>query len=168
MAFSIRYQAAGALFYRTFVQRLHHILHNHRHGKILVMKNLLTVSLLLSSLAVYAQVDTSYVYDTSTPYGTLDIRIAKSSSRYYYLQEDKTISFRENSSGVKTNTFRDMTSWNSAAYGQGNMREKSGTADYFIMNYRLLFPVGYQPNYSQGYPMIVMLHGAGERANCWD
>ena len=132
------------------------------------MKNLLTVSLLILSLAVQAQVDTSYIYNTNAPYGTLDIRIAKSSSRYYYLQEDKTISFRESSPGVKTNTFRDMTSWNSASYGQGNLREKSGTADYFIMNYRLLFPVGYQPNYSKGYPMIVMLHGAGERANCWD
>ena len=132
---------------------------NHLHGKILVMKNLLTVSLLVLSLAAaQAQVDTSYVYNTSMPYGTLDIRIAKSSSRYYYLQEDNTISFRESSPGVKTNTFRDMTSWNSAPYGQGNLREKSGTADYFIMNYRLLFPVGYQPNYSEGYPMIVMLH----------
>ena len=120
------------------------------------MKNLLTVSLLILSLAVQAQVDTSYIYNTNAPYGTLDIRIAKSSSRYYYLQEDKTISFRESSPGVKTNTFRDMTSWNSASYGQGNLREKSGTADYFIMNYRLLFPVGHHPNSWPAHP----LHGA--------
>ena len=132
------------------------------------MKKILTLFLLSVSLGSMAQVDTSYVYNTTMPYGTLDIRIAKSPSRYYYLQEDKTISFRQNASGEKTNTFRDMTSWDSSPYRQGNLREKNGTADYFIMNYRLLFPVGYQESYDEGYPMIVMMHGAGERANCWD
>jgi hypothetical protein len=116
----------------------------------------------------FAQVDTSFVYNTSKPYGTLDIRVAKSSSRYYYLQENKTVSFRESSPGVKTNTYRDMTSWDSSPYGQGNMREKNGTADAFVMNYRLLYPNGYNPTYTPGYPLIVFIHGAGERANCWD
>lgn len=118
--------------------------------------------------ATLAQVDTTFIYNTTTPYGTLDIRIAKSSTRYYYLQENKTFSFRESSPGVRTNTFRDMTSWDSSPYTQGNLREKNGTADNFIMNYRLLFPVNYNASYSEGYPMIVMVHGAGERANCWD
>lgn len=36
------------------------------------------------------------------------------------------------------------------------------------MNFRLLYPVGYDPNYEPGYPMIVMMHGAGERGNCWN
>jgi hypothetical protein len=116
----------------------------------------------------YAQVDTTFIYNTSTPYGTLDIRLAKSSTRYYYLQENITFSYRESSPGVKTNTYRDMTSWNSSAYTEGNMREKNGTADAFVMNYRLLFPVSYKPAYSPGYPLIIMMHGAGERANCWD
>lgn len=132
------------------------------------MKNLLAVLLLSVSLGGYSQVDTSFVYNTNRPYGTLDIRIAKSSTRYYYLQEDVTVSFREDASGQKTNTYRDMTSWNSSPYGQGNLREKNGTRDDFIMNYRLLFPVEYQSSYTDGYPMIVMMHGAGERANCWD
>lgn len=132
------------------------------------MKNLLIFLPLLVSVCGFAQVDTSYVYNTSKPYGTLDIRIAKSSTRYYYLQENRTISFRESSPGVKTNTYKDMTSWDSSPYTQGNMREKIGTSDVFIMNYRLLFPQGYQPNYAEGYPMIVMMHGAGERGNCWD
>ncbi|MFZ6010508.1 MAG: fibronectin type III domain-containing protein [Bacteroidota bacterium] len=117
---------------------------------------------------VFAQVDTSYVYNTNTGYGTLDIRIAKSATRYYYLQENKTISFRESSPGVKTNTYLDMTSWDSSPYTQGNLREKSGASDYFIMNYRLLFPNNYSTTYSPGYPIIVMMHGAGERGNCWD
>ena len=118
--------------------------------------------------ASFAQVDTTFIYKTTAPYGTLDIRIAKSSTRYYYLQENKTFSFRESAPGVKTGTYRDMTSWDSSPYTQGNLREKNGTADYFVLNYRLLFPSNYNPGYAEGYPMIVMMHGAGERANCWD
>jgi hypothetical protein len=116
----------------------------------------------------FSQVDTTFVYNTTTPYGTLDIRIAKSATRYYYLQENKTFSFRESSPGVRTETFRDMTSWDSNPYTQGNLRERNGSIDNFIMNYRLLFPVGYNATYTQGYPLIVMMHGAGERGNCWD
>lgn len=115
-----------------------------------------------------AQVDTSYVYKTGLPYGTLDIRIAKSATRYYYLKENETVSFRESSPGVKTKTFRDMTSWDSSPYTEGNMREKNGTSDAFIMNYRLLFPQNYSATYSSGYPLILFIHGAGERGNCWN
>jgi predicted esterase len=118
--------------------------------------------------SVLAQVDTTYVYRTGNPYGTLDIRIAKSATRYYYLQENKTFSFRESAPGVRAETYRDMTSWDSSPYTQGNLREKNGSADYFIMNYRLLFPSNYDPNYADGYPIIVMVHGAGERGNCWE
>jgi len=100
-------------------------------------------------------------------YGTLDLRVAKSATRYYYLLENKTFSFRESSPGVKTDAFKDMTSWNSTPYTQGNLREKNGSADNFVMNYRLLFPVTYRETYSPGYPIIVFLHGAGERGNCW-
>lgn len=132
------------------------------------MKTLAGTILLLASSAAMGQVDTSYVYNASTPYGTLDIRLAKSATRYYYLQENKTFSFRESASGIKTDTYRDMTSWDSSPYSQGNLREKNGSADYFILNYRLLFPLNYQPTYNPGYPLIVMMHGAGERGNCWD
>lgn len=127
----------------------------------------LTVYLLVCH-SISAQVDTSFIYNTNTPFGTLDIRIAKSASRYYYLQENMTFSFREKSPGVKSDTYRDMTSWDSSPYTQGNLREKNGTADYFVMNYRLLFPQNYSSAYSEGYPLIVMMHGAGERGNCWD
>jgi hypothetical protein len=129
---------------------------------------LCVAGLILIYQSSFAQVDTSYVYRTGLPYGTLDIRIAKSATRYYYLQEGKTFSYRESAPGVKTNSFRDMTSWDSSPYTQGNMREKNGTADAFIMNYRLLYPGGYQPSYAEGYPLIVMVHGLGERGNCWD
>lgn len=126
------------------------------------MKNVYVVLYLIVSTAAYSQVDTSFIYNANRPYGTLDIRIAKSATRYYYLQENVTFSFRQN------NTYRDMTSWDSSPYTEGNLREKNGNSDGYILNYRLLFPQGYQAGYSEGYPMIVMLHGAGERGNCWD
>ena len=132
------------------------------------MKKIVGFIFFLASATAVAQVDTSFVYNTTTPYGTLDIRIAEAYNRYWYLQENISWSFRESSPGVKTNTFVDMTSWDSSPYTQGNMRKRSGTSDVFTMNYRLLFPSGYNSNYSPGYPIIVMLHGAGERGNCWD
>lgn len=133
------------------------------------MKNLVGFILaLFVSASALAQVDTTFIYNTTRPYGTLDIRIAEASNRFWYLQENVTVSFRQSSPGVKTNSYHDMTSWDSSPYKQGNMRKQSGTTDAFIMNYRLLFPVNYNPSYASGYPIIVMLHGLGERGNCWD
>jgi hypothetical protein len=133
------------------------------------MKKLVGLCLLLSAhFIAFSQVDTSYIYNTTMPYGTLDIRLAKSATQYYYLEEDKTISFRESTPGVRTNTYRDMTAWDSSPYSEGNMRERRGTSDAFIMNYRILFPGNYNANYSPGYPLIVMIHGGGERGNCWN
>ena len=122
---------------------------------------------LLAAGYCYAQVKPNYEYSTSMPYGTLDIRTRISASDYYYLQENKTFSFRESSPGVRTNTYLDMTTWDSSPYRQGNLRRKTGTTDRFIMNYRLLFPNGYSSTYTPGYPLIVHLHGAMERANCF-
>lgn len=132
------------------------------------MKKLLTTSLCWALCTIcLAQVKPAYQYSTTMPYGTLDIRTSISSTNYFYLQEDKTFSYRESSPGVKTNTYRDMTSWESSPYGQGNLRHKNGTSDKFKMNYRLLKPVNYSTTYSAGYPMIVLLHGAFERGNCY-
>lgn len=119
------------------------------------------------SFDLTAQVDTAFIYNTGMPYGTLDLRLAKSSTRYYYLQENRTFAFRESSPGAKTNSYKDMTSWNSSPYAQGNLRETNGSADYFIMNYRLLEPLNYSNTYKPGYPLIVFIHGGGERGNCW-
>ncbi len=116
---------------------------------------------------VFAQVDSSYIYNPSTPYGTLDLRIARSPSRYFYLQENVTFSFRESAPGVKTKTYRDMTNWDSSPYREGNLRERNGNQDHFVMNYRFLMPNNYDADYEPGYPIIIMLHGYGERGNCW-
>jgi hypothetical protein len=132
------------------------------------MKKLVGFCMIFMAVQAMGQVDTSFVYNTAMPYGTLDIRLAKSATRYYYLQENITFSFRESAPGVKTNTFKKMTSWDTSPYSQGNLREKNGKSDYYIMNYRLLFPKDYNAEYSKGYPLIVMMHGAGERGNCWD
>jgi hypothetical protein len=124
-------------------------------------------ALIVVHTAVNAQVDTTFIYNNSTPYGSLDIRIAKSASNYYHLVEDKTFSYRENA-GVKTETYRDMTSWDSSPYSQGHLKEKTSTADYFVMNYRLLKPENYNATYAPGYPLILIFHGLGERGNCWN
>lgn len=133
------------------------------------MKKIFTLSVacMVAGCYCFAQVKSSYQYNTKMPYGTLDIRTRISSSNYYYLQENKTFSFRESSPGVKTNKYVDMTSWESSPYKQGNLRQKIDTKDKFVMNYRLLFPLGYKSTYTEGYPMIVHLHGAVERANCY-
>lgn len=128
---------------------------------------LVLITVGLFPFAAFAQVKSSYLYNTSMPYGTLDIRTYISSSQYYYLQEGKTFAYRESSPGVRTYKYRDMTSWESSPYAQGNMRYKNGTSDKFVMNYRLLKPVNYITSYSAGYPMIVILHGGVERGNCY-
>lgn len=132
------------------------------------MRHFVGFILMFSCVTAFAQVDTSFIYNPSTQFGMLDIRIAEAHNRYWYLQEGVTFSFRESAPGVKTNTFRDLTSWDSSPYTEGNLRKRSGTNDAFVMNYRLLYPLNYNAEYSPGYPIIVMLHGAGERGNCWD
>jgi pimeloyl-ACP methyl ester carboxylesterase len=161
---------AGIGFYLTYVNDSIPILYLKffHDQKFTLMKKLVGLCMLMAIHSIiHAQVDTSYVFKTGLPYGTLDIRLAKSATRYYYLQEGKTVNFRESSPGVKTNSYFDMTSWDSSPYGQGNLREKNGAGDAFIMNYRLLQPLNYNPNYDPGYPLIVFIHGAGERGNCW-
>ncbi|MBT1701839.1 fibronectin type III domain-containing protein [Chryseosolibacter indicus] len=134
------------------------------------MRRILISFLIITSVVnlSIAQVDTSFIYNPNMPYGTLDLRLAKSATQYYYLQEDITFSFREDPPGVKTKTFRDMTSFDSSPYKEGNLREKNGSRDLFVMNYRILFPKNYDPNFAQGYPIIFMLHGWGETGNCWE
>jgi hypothetical protein len=60
-----------------------------------------------------------------------------------------------------------MNSWDTGPYGEGHLRYKEGSKDLFVMNYRLLKPQGYNEGYSQGYPLIVLMHGAVERGNCY-
>jgi fibronectin type 3 domain-containing protein/predicted esterase len=78
--------------------------------------------------------------------------------------QDGTWSYRTDNNGSVTG-FYDKTTWNSSPYLQGHLRQISTTK--FRMNYRFLMPGGYDANYSPGYPLIVMLHGAVERGNCW-
>lgn len=128
---------------------------------------IILLAILFSVLSLYAQVKPSYLYNTSMPYGVLDIRTSISTSEYYYLEKNKTFSFRESGGGVRTNSYVDMTNWDSSPYGQGHLRKKDGSKDKFVMNYRLLDPLGYDENFSRGYPLIVLLHGAKERGNCY-
>jgi hypothetical protein len=121
----------------------------------------------LLQINVSGQVKNEYLYNTTMPYGVLDIRTNISATNYFYLQEDETFSFRESAPGVRTNTYHDMTPWDSSPYLQGNLRRKNESKDEFVMNYRVLLPSNYDESFAQGYPMIVLLHGAKERGNCY-
>ncbi|MBL7843591.1 MAG: fibronectin type III domain-containing protein [Cyclobacteriaceae bacterium] len=107
---------------------------------------------------------------TSGIFTNIDIRLSDQdigTTRTYYLVESKTFSFRK-SNGVPTDSYHAMAGFNSINYTQGQLREVAWS-DRFRMNYRLLFPRNYNsnPNVEGGYPLIVMVHGFGERANCW-
>jgi len=58
-----------------------------------------------------------------------------------------------------------MAGFNSSQYGQGQLKVSYQASG--LMNYRLLFPVGYNHNDPYKYPMIVMMHGAGESGAGW-
>lgn len=75
------------------------------------------------------------------------------------LDSGTTFSFRPDGS------YYPMANFNSQNYTQGYLRTTGGA---FKMNYRLLFPKNYasNPNFSDGYPLIVMTHGLGEVGNC--
>ncbi|MBX2955401.1 MAG: fibronectin type III domain-containing protein [Cyclobacteriaceae bacterium] len=111
---------------------------------------------------------------------TIDIRLVNNENNFpndyttrFYLTENKTFSFRKNNSGLFTDSYHAMAGFNSINYTQGQLRmeigENAWLGDRFRMNYRLLFPRNYaaNPTVEGGYPMIVMVHGFGERGNCW-
>jgi predicted esterase/fibronectin type 3 domain-containing protein len=66
-----------------------------------------------------------------------------------------------------TGTFHDMTNWDSSPYGEGHLRQKDGDTWKFRLNYRFLLPGSYSSSYEEGYPLLILFHGAGERGNCW-
>ena len=56
-----------------------------------------------------------------------------------------------------------MVSWDDSQFKEFNYRSVNGSnAVTEFMNWRAIFPPGYQKNGPNKYPMIVMLHGAGE------
>lgn len=62
----------------------------------------------------------------------------------------------------------EMVSWNASQYREFTywLENASGGPAEF-MNWRAIFPAGYNPTGSTKYPMIVMLHGAGESGREW-
>lgn len=114
---------------------------------------------------VYSQIDTALLYNPESAFGKLDIRLSKGYGHTYYLDPGNTFSFRA-TSGQPTNHYHKMTAWDSSPYTQGNMRERVGESDWFVMNYRLLFPSNYLQSYAGGYPLVIVMHGLHERGNC--
>lgn len=64
--------------------------------------------------------------------------------------------------------YNKMVSWDDSQYKEMTYRKlsSSGSLSEF-MNWRVIFPAGYDKNNPQKYPMIVMLHGAGESGRSW-
>lgn len=107
------------------------------------------------------------------------------SSAAFAQPNDKVIHFNQTFSNRTTNgvnnglepkswTFFDMTSFDTKYYN-GNVTKPGYREGYLsepwgslIMNFRLQYPENYNPGENYDYPMIVMMHGAGERANCWN
>lgn len=117
------------------------------------------------SAVSYGQVDSSYLYDPHTPYGALDIRVSRGKGHSFFIEENRTFSFRANN-GEPTNTYLKMTAWDSSPYGEGHLKEKTDTTERFIMNYRMLRPVTYDRFFREGYPLVIVMHGLHERGNC--
>jgi predicted esterase len=61
-----------------------------------------------------------------------------------------------------------MVSWDDSQYKEFSYRilDSTGKTTDF-MNWRAIFPPGYDKNNPQKYPMILMLHGAGESGRSW-
>ncbi|WP_296623126.1 GDSL-type esterase/lipase family protein [Marivirga sp.] len=126
---------------------------------------LLSIILIFSINITSAQIVDNYLYgykfhekpDNATG-PKLDI------DRYPIL--DGTYSFREDTAGGVT-SYYDRTNWDSDQYEQGHIIDDGSQLPEFKLNFRLLKPNGYDENYEDGYPLIIMLHGAGERGNCW-
>lgn len=112
-----------------------------------------------------SQVDSAFIFKSRTVFGGLDIRLSKGPGHVYYLQEGVTFSFRKRSE-APTETYHDMTAWDSKPYTEGNLRQRDSESDMFVMNYRFLNPEGYRQNLRGGYPLVVVLHGFLERGNC--
>jgi fibronectin type 3 domain-containing protein/predicted esterase len=96
-------------------------------------------------------------------------------SLHQWTYSNRTTNGTNNGVEPKTWTFFDQTTnWDSKFYGGITSKPayteghySVGPDYYYKMNYRLLFPVGYNQVENYKYPLIVMMHGAGESANCW-
>ncbi|UYN85821.1 MAG: fibronectin type III domain-containing protein [Cyclobacteriaceae bacterium] len=136
----------------------------------------------------YSQIDTTWTYfhykndgtrgagpGTSGTFINVDIRLVNDESssgifnNRFYLKENQTFSHRL-VNGLPSTSYYAMAGFGSINYKEGNLRRLNNWGqDLYVMNYRLLFPKNYNanPNVAGGYPLIVMAHGFGERANCW-
>ncbi len=61
-----------------------------------------------------------------------------------------------------------MVTWDDSQYKEFTYTNKNATGSVVeFMNWRAIFPAGYDKKNAKKYPMIVMLHGAGESGRSW-
>ncbi|MGB5930687.1 MAG: GDSL-type esterase/lipase family protein, partial [Cyclobacteriaceae bacterium] len=92
-----------------------------------------------------------------------------------YEVNEGTVSYRVSDSEIGTDLVvgtyfgapeGEMTNYNSSEYQDYYLRRSGGQLTFnWLMNGRLLFPQNYDP--TKEYPMVVMLHGAGESGVSW-
>ena len=63
--------------------------------------------------------------------------------------------------------FYKSVSWDDSKFAEYTYRGMNGSYVVEFMNWRMLFPPGYSKKNSSKYPMIIMLHGAGESGRAW-
>lgn|GEM_PF-980163 len=121
----------------------------------------------------YAPVDSTWIYFSYQIGGlrvpfvssgfVVDARLSlNSNNTRYSLEEGKTFSYRG------TNTYYPSAGFTSTQYTEGYLKRFNFGNENYEMNYRLLFPKNYaaNPDFPDGYPLIVMSHGLGEVGNC--
>lgn len=65
--------------------------------------------------------------------------------------------------------FYKMVTWDDSGYKEFTYSNRDAAGNMVeFMNWRAIFPAGYNKNNANKYPMIVMLHGAGESGRAWD
>ncbi|GIL23259.1 MAG: hypothetical protein BroJett042_17720 [Bacteroidota bacterium] len=135
---------------------------------------LFSLAFLTHSLAQpVAPVDSTWLYfayqtgGVRTPWTSsgfaVDVRLNHSNNNVRYsLEEGKTFSYRG------TDTYYPLAGFTSTQYTQGYLKRYNYGSYNYEMNYRLLFPKNYaaNPDFPDGYPLIVMCHGLGEIGNC--
>lgn len=111
------------------------------------MSKWLWLGMIFSSLVVNVQAQTTLAIDSGYTYREVIESICDDPQRlcHYY----KSVS------------------WDDSQIKEFALRRLDGAAVQEFMNFRVLFPNGFNKNNDTKYPLIVMLHGAGESGRSW-
>jgi predicted peptidase len=84
--------------------------------------------------------------------------------------QSQTVNYQQNNSmrNYQLSHYYKMVSWDDSQYKEATYYKTNSTGGVMeFMNWRIIFPAGYSQTGSTKYPMILMLHGAGESGREW-